>query len=59
MDQFSFMVDLLQSSSYGLGHDETINANLALVESTLLHGYNIVDVRQYKTVTKRVTILVQ
>jgi hypothetical protein len=59
MDQFSFMVDLLQSSSSGLEHDETINANLALVESTLLHGYNIVDVRQYKTFTKRVTILMQ
>ena len=35
------------------------NESLAFVESIMLNGYNITDVREYKTVTKKVTELVR
>jgi hypothetical protein len=64
MDQFTFMVDTLTDySDKWLGNyirdtDELTNESLALVESTLLHGYTITDVAQFETTevkqTKRV-----
>ena len=35
------------------------NESLAFVESIMLNGYSITDVREYKTVTKKVTELVR
>jgi hypothetical protein len=64
MNQFSFMVDYLDCMSkkwrYILNEDEQLeNESLAFVESIMLNGYNITDVREYKTVTKKVTELVR
>jgi hypothetical protein len=65
MDQFSFMVDYLDDCMskkwrYVLNEDEQLeNESLAFVESIMLNGYNITDVREYKTVTKKVTELVR
>jgi hypothetical protein len=65
MDQFSFMVDCLDdcvSKKWRnmLNEDEQLeNESLAFVESIMLNGYNITDVRAYKTVTKKVTELVR
>jgi hypothetical protein len=65
MDQFSFMVDYLgdcmsKKWRYILIEDEQLeNESLAFVESIMLNAYNITDVREYKTVTKKVTELVQ
>ncbi len=43
-----------------LNEDEQLeNESLAFVESIMLNGYNITDVREYKTVTKKVTELVR
>jgi hypothetical protein len=36
--------------------EEATNESLALVESTLLHGYNISEPAEYKTLFKRVTL---
>ena len=61
MDQFAFMVDTLTDydkktrQSWPLNDEEATNESLALVESTLLHGYTITDVAEYKTVNKRIT----
>lgn len=47
MDQFAFMVDTLtdyQNKKYDnieRDEDESLNESLAMVESTLLHGYTI------------------
>lgn len=64
MDQFTLMVDTLTNYSnkfldnYIRNDDELTNESLALVESTLLHGYTITDVAQFETAevkqTKRV-----
>ena len=35
------------------------NESLAFIESIMLNGYSITDVREYKTVTKKVTELVR
>jgi len=65
MDQFSFMVDYLDycmSKKWRtmLTEAEQLeNESLAFVESIMLNGYNITDVREYKTVTKKVTELVR
>lgn len=65
MDQFSFMVDYLDDCMSKkwrnvLTEDEQLeNESLAFVESIMLNGYNIPDVREYKTVTKKVTELVR
>ena len=62
MDQFAFMVDTLYDYSkkyidnYPKVDEELTNESLALVESTLLHGYTIQDVAEYKTVNKRITM---
>lgn len=61
MDQFAFMVDTLTDyqnklyDNYDRDEDESLNESLALVESTLLHGYTIRDVSEYKTSYKRIT----
>jgi hypothetical protein len=57
MDQFTFMVDTLCGEHYqGMVTDEEfLNSSLAIVESTLLNGYNITDIAEYQTRTKRVT----
>lgn len=61
MDQFAFMVDTLTDYSkkcidnYPRDEDELTNESLAMVESTLLHGYTIEDVAEYKTKTISVT----
>jgi hypothetical protein len=65
MNQFSFMVDYLDDCMSKkwrnmLTEDEQLeNESLAFVESIMLNGYNITDVRAYKTVTKKVTELVR
>jgi endonuclease V-like protein UPF0215 family len=65
MDQFSFMVDYLDDCMSKqwrnmLNEAEQLeNESLAFVESIMLNGYNITDVRAYKTVTKKVTELVR
>jgi endonuclease V-like protein UPF0215 family len=65
MDQFSFMVDYLDDCMSKkwrnmLNEAEQLeNESLAFVESIMLNGYNIADVREYKTVTKKVTELVR
>ena len=61
MDQFALMVENLTDynlkylRNYSLEDEESINESLALVESTLLHGYTITDCTEYKTTMKRVT----
>ena len=61
MDQFALMVENLTDynfkylRNYSLEDEDSINESLALVESTLLHGYTITNVQAYKTVMKRVT----
>jgi hypothetical protein len=65
MDQFSFMVDYLDDCMSKKwrnmlnGAEQLENESLAFVESIMLNGYNITDVREYKTVTKKVTELVR
>jgi hypothetical protein len=65
MNQFSFMVDYLDDCMSKkwrnmLNEDEQLeNESLAFVESIMLNGYNITDVREYKTITKKVTELVR
>jgi hypothetical protein len=61
MDQFAFMVDTLTDyqnksyDNYGKEEEEATNESLAMVESTLLHGYTIREVTEYKTTLKRIT----
>lgn len=65
MDRFELMIDYLENSKDNffknvfLTDEEVENSSLAFVESTLLHGYNIAEPRQYKTVLKKVTELVE
>ena len=65
MDQFELMIDYLENSRDNyfknilLSDEEVENSSLAFVESTLLHGYQIAEPRQYKTTTKKVTELVK
>ena len=65
MNQFSFMVDYLDDCMFKkwrnmCTEDEQLeNESLAFVESIMLNGYSITDVREYKTVTKKVTELVR
>jgi hypothetical protein len=65
MDQFSFMVDYLDDCMSKKWRtmlteaEQLENESLAFVESIMLNGYNITDVREYKTVTKKVTELVR
>jgi len=42
--------------NYVMEDEEATNESLALVESTLLHGYNISEPAEYKTLFKRVTL---
>ena len=62
MDQFTLMTETLTGYNYKfvrkymLEDEEATNESLALVESTLLHGYTITDCVQYETLTKRVTL---
>ena len=61
MDQFALMVENLTDynfkylRNYSLEDEDSINESLALVESTLLHGYTITNIQEYKTTMKRVT----
>jgi hypothetical protein len=61
MDQFAFMVDTLIDyrdkvyDNLGKEDEEATNESLAMVESTLLHGYTIREVTEYKTTLKRIT----
>ncbi len=61
MNQFELMIDYLDNSKDNffknvlLSDEEIENSSLAFVESTLLHGYQIAEPRQYKTVLKKVT----
>lgn len=61
MNQFELMIDYLDNSKDNffknvlLSDEEVENSSLAFVESTLLHGYQIAEPRQYKTVLKKVT----
>jgi len=61
MDQFAFMVDTLTDydkkyvDNYPKDSDELLNESLAMVESTLLHGYKILDIAHYQTVFKSIT----
>lgn len=62
MDQFALMVETLTDYNfkyvvrkYSLEDEEATNESLALVESTLLHGYIITNIQEYKTVMKRIT----
>jgi hypothetical protein len=61
MDQFALMVETLTNynckfvRNYIMEDEEATNESLALVESTLLHGYTITNIQEYKTVMKRVT----
>ena len=61
MDQFTLMAETLTNYNYKfvrnyiLEDEEATNESLALVESTLLHGYTITNIQEYKTVMKRVT----
>jgi hypothetical protein len=65
MNQFSFMVDYLDDCMFKkwrnmCTEDEQLeNESLAFIESIMLNGYGITDVREYKTVTKKVTELVR
>jgi hypothetical protein len=65
MNQFSFMVDYLDDCmskkwrNVLTEKEQLENESLAFVESIMLNGYNITDVRAYKTVTKKVTELVR
>lgn len=64
MDRFELMIDYLENRSVNyvnnilLSDEEVENSSLAFVESTLLHGYQIAEPRKYKTVTKKVTELI-
>ena len=61
MDQFTLMTETLTDYSYKfvrnyiLEDEEATNESLALVESTLLHGYTITNCTEYKTTLRRVT----
>lgn len=61
MNQFELMIDYLENSRDNyfknilLSDEEVENSSLAFVESTLLHGYQIAEPRQYKTVLKKIT----
>lgn len=61
MDQFALMVETLTDYNfkyvrkYSLEEEEATNESLALIESTLLHGYTITNIQEYKTVMKRIT----
>jgi hypothetical protein len=61
MDQFTLMAETLTGYNYKfvrnyvMEDEEATNESLALVESTLLHGYTITDCTEYKTTMKRVT----
>jgi len=61
MDQFALMVETLTDYSakridnFIKDEEESTNESLALVESTLLHGYPISDVSLYLTTYKRIT----
>ena len=65
MNQFELMVDYLENRGDSfmknvlLSDAEVENSSLAFVESTLLHGYDIAEPRQYKTTTKKVTELIK
>ena len=65
MNQFELMIDYLENRSdnyvknFVLSDEEIENSSLAFVESTLLHGYQVAEPRQYKTVLKKVTELVE
>jgi hypothetical protein len=65
MNQFSFMVDYLDDCMFKkwrnrcTGVEQLENESLAFIESIMLNGYSITDVREYKTVTKKVTELVR
>lgn len=62
MDQFAFMVDTLTDydkkyvDNYPKDSDELLNESLAMVESTLLHGYTMLESAHYQTVFKSVTL---
>jgi len=62
MDQFTLMVETLTAYNYKfvrnyiMEDEESTNESLALVESTLLHGYNISEPAEYKSLFKRVTL---
>jgi hypothetical protein len=62
MDQFTLMAETLTNynckfvRNYIMEDEEATNESLALVESTLLHGYNISEPAEYKTLFKRVTL---
>jgi hypothetical protein len=64
MDQFAFMVDTLTDYSkkcvdnYYRDEEELLNESLAMVESTLLHGYTMLESAHYQTVYKSVTLRV-
>lgn len=64
MEQFEFMVNHLENRQKHwvetMLYDDTEheNASLAFVQSILLNGYQITGQRVYKTVTKKVTELV-
>lgn len=54
MDQFEFMVSELQKDRFQeilMSDSEKENVSLAMVESTLLYGYKISDVAEYKKVS--------
>jgi len=65
MNQFSFMVDYLDDCVFKkwrnmCTEDEQLeNESLAFIESIMLNGYSITHIREYKTVTKKVTELVR
>lgn len=64
MDQFAFMVDTLTDydkkniDNYPRDEEELLNESLAMVESTLLHGYTMLESAHYQTVYKSVTLRV-
>lgn len=64
MNQFEFMVNNLENrvnhryETFLYTDEDHENASLALVESILLNGYQVISQRVYKTITKKVTELV-
>lgn len=64
MNPFDYMVSYLENreknwnESILYSDEEHENASLALVESVLLNGYQIIDRKCYKTTIKKVTELV-
>jgi hypothetical protein len=65
MNQFSFMVDYLDDCmskkwrNMCTENEQLEYESLAFVESIMLNGYSITYIREYKTVTKKVTELVR